>query len=105
MLTKKMNYQAFYKFWYKKDATDEELKKLVPKLASSTEFAAKAAVWYLNTLKVQKYINDDTVDRVIALINYPKALETGNYAPIHGMPERKKFFNLLKEILNYEECK
>lgn len=104
MLTKQTNYTALYKFLYKKDATEAELKQFVRKIASSIEYAAKAAVWYLNSQNVQKYFNDDFVERVTAAINYPKALETKNYAPINGLTDRKKFFNMLMDIMNYEEC-
>lgn len=49
-------------------------------------------------------INDDNVNNVSAAINYPKALTTKNYDSINGLLERKRFFNLLKEIIGYEEC-
>lgn len=105
MITKKSNYKNFYEFKNKKSPTEDELKAFVPKLASSLEMGAKSAVWYLNKLGIQKYFAEDSVDNVSALINYPTALRTKNYDPINGMTDRRLFFNLLKEILNYDECK
>lgn len=105
MITKKENYKSFYKSLYSKDPTENELKEFAPKLASSTEMAAKSAAWYLNSLNIQKYFNDDNVNNVSAAINYPKALTTKNYSSINGLDERKHYFDLFKEVLNYDECK
>ncbi len=105
MITKKNNYKTFYKFLFGQDPTENELKDFVPKLASSTEMAAKSAAWYLNALNIQKYFNEDNVNNVSAAINYPKALETKNYSSINGLDERQHYFELFKEVLNYDECK
>jgi len=105
MITKKDNYKSFYKFLYGKDPTESELKEFVPKLASSTEMTAKSTAWYLNNIKIQKYFNDDNVNNVSAAINYPKALTTKNYSSINGLDERKYYFDLIKEVLNYDKCK
>lgn len=104
MITHDYNYESFYEHLNGKKPTNTELQEFVPKLASSTELAVKSAVWYLNNVNIQNYFNDDNVNNVSAAINYPKALTTKNYDSINGLLERKRFFNLLKEIIGYEEC-
>jgi hypothetical protein len=105
MITKKSNYEALYKNLNKKEPTENELKEFVPKVASSIEIATKSTVWYINSSKIKDYFNEETVDNVTAAINYPKALITKNYDPIFGMKDRRLYFNLLKKIINYDECK
>ncbi len=105
MITKKYNYKTFYKFQNLNEPTIAELEKFTKTIANNIEFAAKSASWYLNTSKFKNYFSEEVVDNTTASINYPKALITKNYDPIYGMKERRLYFNLLKQILNYDECK
>lgn len=105
MITKKYNYIAFYNFLFGRNPSESELKDFAPKLASSTEMAAKSAAWYLNAQNIQKYFNEDNVNNVSAAINYPTALKTKNYSSMNGLDERQHYFELFKEVLSYDECK
>lgn len=105
MITKKDNYKTFYKFQNSNEPTIDELEKFSKTISSNIEIAAKSAVWYLNSSKFKNYFSEEIVDNTTASINYPKALITKNYDPIYGMKERRLYFNLLKEILNYDDSK
>ncbi|WP_404812533.1 hypothetical protein ACIRNY_02880 [Capnocytophaga canimorsus] len=108
MLTKKYNYINLYKHLYLNTPTDKDLEYFCPKIAKKLEMASKSAVWYLNNVNVKEYFefsDEKGVEKVSAKINRPKSITDGRYDKINGMNERKKFFNLLKDIMPYGDCK
>ena len=68
--------------------------------------ACFASAWYWKNKKLNKYADLDSITKISAIINYPKALsgKEKDVAHINGLEERKKFTNILKTIFKYEEC-
>lgn len=104
-LTHDFNYKEFYKIGAKKEASFDELKKFVPKIAKSIKLACQSSAWYWNKLKISEYADIDDEIKVSAAINYPEALDglENNIASINHLSERKFYTYKLKEIFNYEK--
>lgn len=106
MITKKSNYKGFYEETYKKIPSDLELEALVPKVAKELDYAKLTASWYLGKSKIKEYYNEeDSVLNVSACINRPQSLIDKKFDAMYGIPEREKYFDLLKIFFDYENCK
>jgi hypothetical protein len=86
----------------------EEMNKFtefVPLLSTSIYWACDSAGWYWNKVKMNEVATDteDAIRVVSAKINRPEATNDPT-ATINDLPERKKYFESLKEILEYENC-
>lgn len=68
-------------------------------------YACDAAGWYWWKNKINDYADKDNIIAVSAKVNNPSA--SSNYSPegIHSYKERNEYYELLKEILNYGDCK
>ncbi len=106
-LTHDYNYKAFYKSLYNKEADAIELKVFVPKVANSLEMAMRSAIWYWKKEKINQYADKDDLARVSAAINLQSMADdaTINVGKINGYIERKKYYLILKNIFDYENCK
>lgn len=106
MITKKSNYKAFYEEIYKKTPTDSELEAFVPKVAKELDYAKSTSSWFLNKSKIKEYFDEEeSVLNVSACINRPKSLIDKKYDEMYGITERKMYFEYLKQVFNYENCK
>lgn len=105
-ITHDYNYKALYKSFFNAEPTDEELEEFTPKIASNLEYAVKSAGWFWKKNNINKYADLDDVERVSAAINYPSLLndKVFNSDKINGLESRKKYYLLLKNILDYEIC-
>lgn len=106
-VTHDYGYKGFYKHLNSKEPTAKELSEFVPKVASNLEFAIKSAAWYWQKNNINQYADKDDLERVSAAINYPNLLNKKefNSDEINGLTERKKTYDLMKIIFNYENCK
>ena len=106
MITSKSNYKSFYEKTYKKIPSDTELEFVVSKVAKELDFAKLTSSWYLKQSKIKEYFNEEiSVLNVSACINRPKSLIDKKYDEMNGIPDREKYFDLLKQIFDYENCK
>jgi hypothetical protein len=76
-------------------------------LSISIYWACDSAGWYWNKTKLNKFANDDenAIIVVSAKVNNPSASENPTGTGINGLDDRKKYFELLKQIFDYENCK
>ena len=73
----------------------------------STElfYACDTAGWYWKEYKINTYADKDDLINVSAIINNPSAKNETSTAKIIGFEERRKYFDLMKIIFDYENCK
>lgn len=106
-LTHKYNYKAYYTAVFNKEPSSVELEKFVPLVASRLEYAMDSAGWFWNKNNINYYADIDSIEKVSAAINYPELLKDTNFDPyrLNGFENRKKFYQFLKEVFDYENCK
>ena len=106
-VTHKDIYEEFYKEVYAKEPAVGELESFVPTLATSLGRACEGAAWYWKSRKANQYATADEVDNVSASINRPVAVngDEDELNRINGRDFRKLYYNLLKVIFDYDECK
>ena len=106
-ITHDYNYKELYKSLNKVEADSATLKAFVPTVASSMEIAIKSAIWYWKKENINTYADLDDIGKVSAAVNYPAKLKlkTFNTDGINGLDERKRFYSILKDVFNYENCK
>jgi predicted chitinase len=86
----------------------EEMKsvnQLVEQVSTNIEYAFDSAGWYWNKNKINIYADKDDIKMVSAKVNHPAATEANSKGVINGIKERRLYYNLLKEIFKYDECK
>lgn len=85
----------------------EDMKKineLVSKVSTDIYYACDSAGWYWQKNKINQYADKDDIIGVSAKVNNPSATNTTSTSRINGFEERKKFYDLMKIILDYENC-
>lgn len=106
-ITHDYGYRQFYKALNSKEPTDNELKEFVPKVASKLEYAIRSAAWYWEKNDINQYADKDDIERVSAAVNFPRLLQEKTFSPdgIRMIADRKKIYEFMKIIFNYENCK
>jgi predicted chitinase len=79
----------------------EEIKKFTAKISTDIFYACDSAGWYWNLNDINKYADEDNLFKVSAMVNNPQAKSE---LTINDYDKREKYYNLLKTILNYENC-
>jgi hypothetical protein len=66
-----------------------------------------SAGWYWNKTKLNNFANDDenAIIVVSAKVNNPSASDSSSGVGINQLKERKMYFEFLKQIFDYENCK
>jgi predicted chitinase len=101
-LTHDYNYKKFYFDMYGKNATDKELFDFTPKVAKKMHLAIYSSGYYWKNIgskygNISQFADKDDVLTVSKEIN--------GYVTIpNGYPERVKYTNELKKIMEYEKC-
>ena len=132
-ITHDYNYLDYYSFIYKSNCFDlymknrvgfesvsmfnrrtnnkfisiEEMNKvdeLVLKISTDIYYACDSAGWYWSKNKINEYADKDDILGVSAKINNPSAINKRTSESINGYEERKKYYELLKIIFDYENC-
>lgn len=90
--------------------SDDEMEKFenfVKLLSTSIYWACDSAGWYWNKTKLNNFASDDenAIIIVSAKVNNPSASDSPSGAGINQLTERKHYFELLKQIFDYENCK
>lgn len=111
-VTSKSNYEKFYVHLFSNNPDTNQLTAFVPNVAKKLEYAVRSGGWYWTDAdQSMKNINEfadlDDIEKVSAAINHPsilhdKKLDTGK---INGYAKRKEYYEYLKTIFNYENCK
>ena len=86
----------------------EEMKKvdeLASKISTDMYYACDAAGWYWEKCNINKYADDDDIIGVSAKVNNPSAVDTTSTNKIRAYDDRYKFYIMLKNIFDYENCK
>ncbi|MDI9308768.1 MAG: hypothetical protein QM535_01035 [Limnohabitans sp.] len=88
----------------------DEMKKFnefVLQISTSIYWACDSAGWYWNKSKLNDFANDDenSIIVVSAKVNNPSASDKPTGKGINGLTERKLYFEFLKKIFDYENCK
>ncbi len=105
-LTHIENYKALYKVGSGNEPTDDELQIFVPKVAKSMKLACQGSGWYWEKLEINIYADKNEILNVSAAINRPLAItDKTEIDNIKGLSDRKKYYELLKTIMDYEKCK
>ena len=87
-----------------KDEMDK-VDELVSKISTDMYYACDSAGWYWWKNKINEYADKDDIIGVSAKVNNPSAVNTTSTANINGYKARNKFYILLKDIFDYENCK
>jgi predicted chitinase len=86
----------------------EQMKKIddfAKLLSTDINYACDSAGWYWNKANINAYADKDDIINVSAKVNNPSAVNTSSTEKINGYKERKLYYDLLKIIFNYNECK
>lgn len=84
---------------------ENDIKENAKKVSTDIKHALNSALWYWNKQKIYNHANSveiKNIEMVSKLINNPSAENTES---INNFEERKKYTNLLKNIMNYNGCK
>ena len=89
------------------DADIENFNEFVLLLSTSIYWAFDSAAWYWDKTKLNDFATDkeNAIIVVSAKVNNPSASDSPSGKGINGLTERKMYFELLKEIFDYENCK
>lgn len=68
-------------------------------------YACDAAGWYWHINGINEYADNDDIIGVSAKVNAPSAKKQKTSEGINGFDNRKKYYELLKIIFDYENCK
>jgi predicted chitinase len=83
----------------------QNFKKFVSNISTDLFFACDSAGWYWWKNEINKYADEDNLIAVSAKVNNPSAIISESVKYINGYEDRKKFYDLIKIIFNYENCK
>jgi predicted chitinase len=83
----------------------EGVNELAKKMSTDIYYAADSAGSYWNDNKINEYADKDSIIGVSAKVNNPDAKDQKTSDGINGFSDREKYYNLLKIIFDYENCK
>lgn len=83
----------------------KKVNEIASKISTDMFYACDAAGWYWWKNKINDYADKDNIIGVSALVNNPSAKDKKTSDGINGYDERKKYYDLLKIIFDYENCK
>ena len=83
----------------------EGVNELAKKISTDIYYAADSAGWYWNDNYINEYADKDSIIGVSAKVNNPNAKDQKTSDGINGFSDREKYYNLLKIIFDYENCK
>ncbi|MFC6096703.1 hypothetical protein ACFPVY_08585 [Flavobacterium qiangtangense] len=83
----------------------EGVNELAKKISTDIYYAADSAGWYWNDNNINEYADKDNIIGVSAKVNNPSAKDQKTSDGINGFSDREKYYNLLKIIFDYENCK
>jgi predicted chitinase len=79
--------------------------ELAKKISTDIYYAADSAGWYWLDNNINEYADKDSIIGVSAKVNNPDAKDQKTSDGINGFSDREKYYNLLKIIFDYENCK
>lgn len=79
--------------------------ELAKKISTDIYYAADSAGWYWSDNNINEYADKDSIIGVSAKVNNPEAKDQKTSDGINGFSDREKYYNLLKIIFDYENCK
>lgn len=83
----------------------DKVNVLAIKISTDLSYACHAAGWYWSENKINDYADKDNIIAVSAKVNNPAAAANSTPDGINSFKERKQYYELLKVIFNYDECK
>lgn len=79
--------------------------ELAKKISTDIYYATDSAAWYWSDNNINEYADKDNIIGVSAKVNNPEAKDKKTSDGINGFSDREKYYNLLKIIFDYENCK
>ncbi len=83
----------------------QDVDELASKISTGMYYACDAAGWYWHINGINEYADNDDIIGVSAKVNAPSAKKQKTSEGINGFDNRKKYYELLKIIFDYENCK
>lgn len=86
----------------------DEMKKVnefIKLVSTELFYACDTAGWYWKEYKINTFADKDYLINVSAIINNPSAKNVTSTTNIRGYSERRKYYDLMKIIFDYENCK